>query len=87
MADECCGHPERLAAVGAAVPFGFGVDPAVVLQGHQVGELLLARVAEVGPGFVAVLVVEQGAGVAVRATTLTTDETPGAAGRTRRTKI
>lgn len=42
VADERRGHPERLAAVGTAVPFGFGVDPAVVLQGHQVGELLLA---------------------------------------------
>lgn len=35
----------------------------------------------------AVLVVEQGAGVAVRATTLTADKAPGAAGRTRRTEI
>lgn len=37
----------------------------MVLERHQVGELLLAGVAEVGPGLVAVLVVEQGAGVAI----------------------
>ena len=86
VADERRGHPEGLAAVRAAVAFGLGVDPAVVLEGHQVGELLLAGVAEVGPGLVAVLVVEQGAGVAVRATTLTAHEAPGAAG-THRTQI
>lgn len=73
VADELGGHPERLAAVGALVAFGLSVDPAVVLEGHQVWELLLAGVAEVGPGLVAVLVVEQGAGVAVRPATLVTD--------------
>lgn len=73
VADELGGHPERLAAVGALVAFGLGVDPSVVLEGHQVGELLLAGIAEVGPGLVAVLVVEQGAGVAVRPPTLVTD--------------
>ena len=87
VADERRGHPERLATVGALVAFGFSVDPSVVLEGHQVGELLLAGVAEVGPGLVAVLVVEQRAGVAVRATALTADEAPGAAGRIRRTQI
>lgn len=73
VADELGGHPEGLAAVGALVAFGLSMDAPVVLQGHQVGELFLARAAEVGPGFVAVLVVEQGAGVAVRATALVTD--------------
>lgn len=73
MADELGGDTEGLAAVGALVAFGLGVDPAVVLEGHQVGELLLAGVAEVGPGLVAVLVVEQGAGVAVRPPTLIAD--------------
>lgn len=70
MADELGGHPERLAAVWALVAFGLGVDPAVVFQRHQVRELLLAGVAEIGPSFVTVLVVEQGAGVAIRASTL-----------------
>lgn len=87
VADELCGHPERLAAVRALVAFRLGMDPSVVLERHKVGELLLAGVAEVGPGLVTVLVVEQGAGVAVRATTLTADKAPGAAGRTRRTEI
>lgn len=73
VADELGGHPERLATVGALVPFWLGVDPSVVLEGHQVGELLLAGVAKVSPGFVAVLVVQQGAGVAVRPTALVTD--------------
>lgn len=80
-------HPEGFATVKAAVAFGLGVDPAVVLKGHQVGELLLAGAAKVGPSLVAVLVVEQGAGVAVRAATPITDEAPGAAGRTHRTQI
>ncbi len=73
VADELGGHPERLATVGALVALWLGVDPSVVFEGHQVGELLLAGVAEVGPSFVAVLVVEQGAGMAVRPTTLVTD--------------
>lgn len=72
VADELGGHPERLAAVRALITFGFGVNSSVVLEGHQVGELLLARVAEVGPGLVAVLVVEQRAGMAVRPATLVT---------------
>lgn len=73
MADELGGHPEGLATVGALIAFGLSVDASVVFEGHQVGELLLAGVAEVGPGLVAVLVVEQGAGVAVRPATLVTD--------------
>ncbi len=85
VAGEGRGHPEGLPAVGAPVAFGLGVDPLVILEGHQVGELLLAGAAEVGPCLVAVLVVEQGAGVAVRPTTLTAYE--ASAGRTHRTQI
>lgn len=70
VADELCGHAERLPAVGALVPLGLCVDPAVVLQGHEVGELLLAGGAEVSPRLVAVLVVEQRAGVPVGPPTL-----------------
>lgn len=73
VADELGGHPEGLPTVGALVAFGLRVDAPVVLQGHQVGELLLAGAAEVGPGLVAVLVVEQGAGMTVRPPTLVTD--------------
>ncbi|KAF7647823.1 hypothetical protein LDENG_00166040, partial [Lucifuga dentata] len=73
VADELGGHTEGLAAVRALVAFGFSVNPSVVLQGHEVGELLLAGVAEVGPRLVAVLVVEQGAGVTVRAAALVAD--------------
>lgn len=73
VADELCGDPEGLATVWALVAFGLSVDPPVVLEGHQVGELLLAGVAEVGPSLVTVLVVEQGAGVAVRPPTLVAD--------------
>ncbi len=58
VADESRGHPERLVTVGAAVAFGLSVDPSVVLEGHQVGELLLAGAAEVCPSLVAVLVVK-----------------------------
>lgn len=65
VADQLGGNPEGLAAVGALVAFGLSVDPPVVLEGHEVGELLLTGVAEVGPSLVAVLVVEQRAGVTV----------------------
>jgi len=70
VADELGGDAEGLAAVGALVALGLCVDAPVVLQGHEVGELLLARVAEVGAHLVAVLVVEQGAGMAVGTPTL-----------------
>lgn len=73
VADELRGHPEGFATVRALVAFGLGVDAPVILEGHEVGELLLTRVAEVTPGLVAVLVVEQGAGVAVGSTTLVAD--------------
>ena len=49
------------------------MNTTVVLEGHQVGELFLAGVTEVGPSLVTVLVVEEGAGVAVRPPTLVTD--------------
>lgn len=72
MADELGGHAEGLATVGALVTFGLGVDASVVFEGHQVMEFLLAGVAEVGTSLVTVLVVEEGAGVAVSAATLVT---------------
>lgn len=42
VADELCGHPERLPAVGALIALGLRVNAPVVLEGHEVGELLLA---------------------------------------------
>ena len=80
VAHERCGHTEGLAAVRTLVAFGLCVNTTVVLEGHQVGELFLAGVTEVGPSLVTVLVVEEGAGVAVRPPTLTTDEAPGTTG-------
>lgn len=70
VADELRGHSEGLPAVGALVALRLGVDAPVVLEGHQVRKLLLAGVAEVGTSLVAVLVVEQGAGMPVRPPTL-----------------
>ena len=84
VADQLGGDAERLAAVGALVALGLRVDAPVVLQGHEVGELLLARVAEVRARLVAVLVVEQGAGVAVGAAALVAHIVLGAACRTHR---
>lgn len=66
VAHQLGGHPERLAAVGALVALGLGVDAPVVFERHEVGELLAAGAAEVGAGLVAVAVVEERAGVAVR---------------------
>ncbi len=48
------------------------MNAAVVLERHQVGELFLADGAEEGARLVAVLVVEEGAGVAVSAATVLT---------------
>lgn len=73
VADELRGHAERLPALQTLVAFGLRVDAAVVLQGHQVGELLLAHGAEEEAGLVAVLVVEQGAGVTVCAAAVLAD--------------
>lgn len=65
MAHKLCRNTERFPAVGALVPLGLCVYAAVVLVRHQVGEFFLTGAAVVGSRFVAVLVVEQGAGVAV----------------------
>lgn len=73
VADELRGHAERLSALQTLVAFGLRVDAAVVLQGHQVGELFLAHGAEEEAGLVAVLVVEQGAGVTVCAAAVLAD--------------
>lgn len=73
MADELGGDPEGLATVRTLVALWLGVDPPMVLKRHQVRELLLAGVAEEGPRLVTVLVVEEGAGVAVRPPTLVAD--------------
>lgn len=67
VADELSGHAERLPALQTLVALGLRVDAPVVLQGHEVGELFLAHRAEEEAGLVAVLVVQQGAGVTVRA--------------------
>lgn len=68
-------HTECLPTLQALVALGLGVDSSVVLEGHQVGKLFLADGAEEGASFVAVFVVEQGAGVAIRAATVLTDVT------------
>lgn len=73
VADELRGHAERLSALQTLVAFGLRVDAAVVLQGHQVGELFLANGAEEEARLVAVLVVEQGAGVSVCAAAMLAD--------------
>lgn len=70
---ELSGHPERLPTLQALVALGLCVNPSVVLQGHQVGELLLAHWAEEGARLVAVLVVEEGAGVTVSTPTVLAD--------------
>lgn len=73
VTDELGGHAERLSALHTLVAFGLRVDAAVVLQGHQVGELFLAHRAEEEASLVAVLVVQQGAGVTVCAATVLAD--------------
>lgn len=70
---ELSGHTEGLSALKTLVALGFCVNAAVVLESHQVGELFLANGAEEGARLVAVLVVEEGAGVAVSAATVLTD--------------
>lgn len=67
VAYELRGHAERLPALQTLVALGLRVNPPVVFEGHQVGELFLADGAEEGARLVAVLVVEEGAGVAVSA--------------------
>lgn len=58
VADELRGDAERLATGQALVAPGLGVDAAVVLQRHQVGELLAADGTGEAARLVAVLVVE-----------------------------
>lgn len=59
VADKLGGDPEGLATLQALIAFGFCVNAPVILQRHEIGELLLADRAEEGTGLVAVLVVEQ----------------------------
>lgn len=73
MTYELGGHAERLPTLQALIALGLRVDAAVVLECHQVGELFLADGAEEGARLVAVLVVEEGAGVAVSAATVLAD--------------
>lgn len=70
---ELSGHAERLSALQTLVALGLRMNAPVVLERHQVGELLLADGAEEGTRLVAVLVVEEGAGMAVSAATVLTD--------------
>lgn len=67
---ELSRHTERLSALQTLVTLGLRVDAAVVLEGHQVGELFLADGTGEGTRLVAVFVVEEGAGVAVSAATV-----------------
>lgn len=69
---ELGGNTEGLAAVVATVAPCLRVDTAVVLQGKQVGVGLEAHGAVVDADSVGVLVVEEGAGMAVGAATLIT---------------
>ena len=69
---ELGGDTEGLAAVVATVSPCLGVDTAVVLQGEQVGIGLEAHGAVVDADSMGVLVVEEGAGVAVGAAALIT---------------
>lgn len=70
---ELSGHAECLPTLQTLVALGLCVDAPVVLESHQVGELLLADGTEKGARLVAVLVVEEGPGVAVRAATVLAD--------------
>lgn len=70
VANQLRGHPEGLAAVRTLVALWLSVDAPVVLERHEVGELFAAGTAEVGACLVAVAVVKERAGVAVRPPTL-----------------
>lgn len=59
VADKLGGDPEGFATLQALIAFGFCVNAPVILQCHEIGELLLTDRAEEGAGLVAVLVVEQ----------------------------
>lgn len=69
---ELRGNTEGLATVVATVAPCLRVDTAVVLQGKQVGVGLEAHGAVVDADSVGVLMVEEGAGMAVGAATLIT---------------
>lgn len=69
---ELRGNTEGLAAVVAAVAPRLRMDTAVILQGKQVGVGLEAHSAVVDADGVGVLVVEEGASVAVGAAALVT---------------
>lgn len=70
---ELCGHAERLPALQTLVALGLRMNSPVVLESHKVGELFLADGAGEGARLVAVLVVEEGAGVAIRAAAMLAD--------------
>lgn len=70
---ELSGHAECLPTLETLVALGLRVDAPVVLESHQVGELFLADGTEKGARLVAVLVVEEGPGVAVSAATVLAD--------------
>lgn len=72
MVVELRGNTEGLAAVMATVSPCLRVDAAMVLQGKKVGVGLEAHSAVVDADGVGVLVVEEGAGMAVGAATLIT---------------
>lgn len=59
VADKLGGHPEGLATLQALIAFRFSVNAPMILQCHEIGELLLADGAEEGTHFVTVFVVEQ----------------------------
>lgn len=69
---ELRGNAEGLATVVAAVTSSLRMDPAVVLQGKQVGVGFEAHSAVVDADGVGVFVIEEGAGMAVGAATLIT---------------
>lgn len=75
VTDKLGGDPEGLATLQALIAFGLCVNAAVILQCHQIGELLLADRAEEGSGLVTVLVVEQRTSVAICTPTMLTDVT------------
>lgn len=70
---ELSGHTECFSTLHTLVALGLRVDAPVVLESHQVGELFLADGAEEGARLVAVLVVEERAGMAVSAATVFAD--------------
>lgn len=73
VADELRGHAEGLAALLTLVTLGLRVDAPVVFKRHEVGELLVALGAGEAARLVAVLVVEERAGVAVDAAAVLAD--------------